>query len=150
MQIRPLPGRAIGMGADRYVIYREETPNEIKARLSTDPKEMDANSYHSAVLRSPENHRWVTAMDIAIGQAHSLDDPDMREVLVEIADWKIDKDRFMKITKLSGWAKLSEEAQALVNASFQYYNKGLFPSSDFVSFKPPSLLVNLPVRGFGR
>ncbi|MGE9840312.1 effector protein Tle3 domain-containing protein, partial [Pseudomonas sp. UM16] len=45
---------------DYYRIEREETPNEIRARLPDDPNEWDANSYHSAMLRSPENHRWVT------------------------------------------------------------------------------------------
>ncbi|MDO7911488.1 DUF3274 domain-containing protein [Pseudomonas sp. 22-AL-CL-001] len=150
MQIRPLPGRAIGMGADRYVIYREETPNEIKARLSTDPKEMDANSYHSAVLRSPENQRWVTAMDIAIGQAHSLDDPDMREVLVAIANWRIDKLDLKEIKELPAWSLLSGEAQALVIASSYYYERGVFPPSGLVSLTPPSMLANSPVKGAGR
>jgi uncharacterized protein involved in type VI secretion and phage assembly len=54
---------------DHYRYEREETPNEIRARMDVDPDELSENSYHSAVLRSPENHRWVTAMDIAIGQA---------------------------------------------------------------------------------
>ncbi|MDZ3990759.1 effector protein Tle3 domain-containing protein [Pseudomonas sp. Teo4] len=135
---------------DYYVILREETPNEIQKRMPDDPKEREPNSYHSAVLRSPENQRWVTAMDIAIGQAHSLDDPAMREVLVAIADWKLDKTIYMKITKLPGWAKLSEEAQALVTASFRYYDKGLFPPSGLVSLTPPSLVANAPEQGVGR
>lgn len=150
MQIKPLPGRAIGLGADRYVIYREETPNEIKARLSIDPKEMVANSYHSAVLRSPENHRWVTAMDIAIGQAHSLDDPDMREVLVAIANWRIGKKDFRNVKALSAWSRLSGEAQALVAASNEYYERGVFPSPELVSLTPPSMVSNATVRGVDR
>jgi pimeloyl-ACP methyl ester carboxylesterase len=127
---------------DEYAISREETPNEVKARMPTDPKDRGANSYHSAVLRSPENHRWVTAMDIAIGQAHSLDDPDMREVLVAIANWRIDKRVFQKIKELPAWSQLSGEAQELVAASNDYYQWGVFPSSDLVSLIPPSLVTD--------
>ncbi|MGF6391899.1 T6SS effector phospholipase Tle3 domain-containing protein [Pseudomonas plecoglossicida] len=135
---------------DYYVILREETPNEIQARMPADPNEMDPNSYHSAVLRSPENQRWVTAMDIAIGQAHSLDDPAMREVLVAIADWKMDQKTFSEITKLPGWSRLSGEAQGLVIASNRYYQLGLFPSSGLVSLTPPSLVANATGKGVGR
>lgn len=135
---------------DYYVILREETPNEIQKRMPDDPKEREPNSYHSAVLRSPENQRWVTAMDIAIGQAHSLDDPAMREVLVAIADWKMDEETFSKITKLPGWSRLSEEAQGLVTASNKYYELGVFPPSGLVSLTPPCLVANATDKGVGR
>jgi hypothetical protein len=94
--------------------------------------------------------RWVTAMDIAIGQAHSLDDPAMREVLVAIADWKMDKKVFQIIKELPAWARLSREAQALVTASSKYYQRGVFPSAELVSLTPPSLLADAPVKGNGR
>jgi len=139
-----------GSEVKEYVIFREETPNEIQDRMPEDRKEREPNSYHSAVLRSPENQRWVTAMDIAIGQAHSLDDPAMREVLVAIADWKMDKKVFQIIKELPAWARLSREAQALVTASSKYYQRGVFPSSELVSLTPPSLLANAPVKGDGR
>ena len=118
--------------------------------MRIDPKEREPNSYHSAVLRSPENQRWVTAMDIAIGQAHSLDDPDMREVLVAIADWKMDNRSLQKIKELPAWSRLSEEAQSLVNASSDYYELGLFPPSSLVSLTPPSLIVKASDSGAGR
>ncbi len=125
---------------DHYRYEREETPNEIRARMEVDTKEWSENSYHSAVLRSPENHRWVTAMDIAIGQAKCLDDPDMREVLVAIADWKLDEDRFDQVSGLRGWSRLSTQAQSLVNASYRYYDKGVFPSDELVPLTPPRLV----------
>lgn len=139
-----------GSEVKEYVIYREETPNEIQARMPDDPKERESNSYHSAILRSPENQRWVTAMDIAIGQAQSLDDPAMREVLVAIADWKMDKKYFEVIKELPAWSRLSREAQALVTASSKYYQRGVFPSSELVLLTPPSLLANGLVKGDGR
>ncbi|WP_342622971.1 T6SS effector phospholipase Tle3 domain-containing protein [Pseudomonas alkylphenolica] len=137
----PVSGNAMLKTQDHYRIEREETPREIRARLPHDRKEWDANSYHSAILRSPENHRWVTAMDIAIGQAECLNDPTMREVLVAIADWKLDKNRYEKLTNLPGWSRLGVESQALVTASYLYYRRGKFPATELVSLEPPSLLV---------
>jgi pimeloyl-ACP methyl ester carboxylesterase len=143
--------RAVRKGAARSrsssCHEREETPREARVRMEQDQGTWGANSYHSAILRSPENQRWVTAMDIAIGQAHCLDDPAMREVLVAIADWKMDKKRFEQVERLPGWSRLSAEAQALVRASFLYYDRGVFPSSDLVSLTPPSLLVGTAKKG---
>jgi len=143
--------RAVRKGAARSsgssCHEREETPREARARMEHDQKTWGNNSYHSAILRSPENQRWVTAMDIAIGQAHCLDDPAMREVLVAIADWKMDKKQFEQVERLPGWLRLSAEAQALVRASFLYYDKGVFPPSDLVSLTPPALLAGTAKKG---
>jgi hypothetical protein len=143
--------RAVRKGAARTRTSsfheREETPREARARMEHDQKTWGANSYHSAILRSPENQRWVTAMDIAIGQAHCLDNPVMREVLVAIADWKMDEEVFTRTSALPGWSRLSDEAQALVTASYRYYDKGIFPSSDLVSLTPPPLLTGTPEKG---
>ncbi|MNG18295.1 hypothetical protein D3C84_1023480 [compost metagenome] len=86
-------------------------------------------------------------MDIAIGQAHCLDDPRMREVLVAIADWKMDEEVFMRTSALPGWSRLSDEAQALATASYMYYDKGIFPPTDVVSLVPPSLLADTTQEG---
>ncbi|OLT98724.1 effector protein Tle3 domain-containing protein, partial [Pseudomonas reinekei] len=137
--------RAVRKGAARTRTSsfheREETPREARARMEHDQREWGANSYHSAILRSPENQRWVTAMDIAIGQAHCLDDPRMREVLVAIADWKMDKEQYRYVNKLPGWSWLSAEARALVKSSYVYYQEGKFPPADLVPLTPPSLLA---------
>ncbi|WP_439869507.1 T6SS effector phospholipase Tle3 domain-containing protein [Pseudomonas syringae] len=123
---------------------REETPKEARDRIENEPSAWGANSYHSGLLRSPENHRWVTAMDIAIGQAKCLDDPAMRDVLVAIADWKIDEAQFSTISESPGWERLSEEAQDLVKASYLYYEEGEFPSTDLVSLTPPQPIQSAP------
>lgn len=119
--------RVTGDGApkptDRYDILREETPDEIREFMDKSTDVLAENSYHSGLLRSPENQRWVTAMDIAIGQAKCLDDPTMRDVLVAIADWKITEEQFTNIRELEGWNELSDDAQALVRASYLYYEK---------------------------
>ncbi|MHC8314568.1 T6SS effector phospholipase Tle3 domain-containing protein [Pseudomonas sp. LB3P31] len=145
--------RAVRKGAARSSFSscheREETPREARARMEHDQGAWGANSYHSAILRSPENQRWVTAMDIAIGQARCLDHPAMREVLVAIADWKMDEVQYSIVTKLPGWSRLSAEAQALVESSHLYYRDGKFPSSDLVPLTPPSLLAGTAKKGVG-
>jgi pimeloyl-ACP methyl ester carboxylesterase len=140
--VRKGPARVSGSSSHE----REETPREARARMEHDQKTWGANSYHSAILRSPENQRWVTAMDIAIGQAHCLDDPAMREVLVAIADWKMDTKQFDYVIKLPGWSRLSTDAQALVEASYFYYQEGEFPSANLVPITPPSLLIGPPLE----
>jgi pimeloyl-ACP methyl ester carboxylesterase len=122
---------------------REETPKEARARMETDKSTWEKNSYHSAILRSPENQRWVTAMDVALGKAECLNDPDLREVLIAIADWKIDKKRWGEIKGMSGWSVLGAEAKALVEASYWYYDKGKSPSNDVVSLDMPALVTGL-------
>jgi pimeloyl-ACP methyl ester carboxylesterase len=149
-QTRELRQRAVTDIHDRrvayYMIEREETPNEIRARMSRGQdgeanKEWDANSYHSAILRSPENHRWVTAMDVAIGQARCLDDRDMREVLIAIADWRIDEAFYNeKLLEMPGLLRLSPAARTLIDAAYLYYEKGEFPSEELIPMTPPSLV----------
>jgi pimeloyl-ACP methyl ester carboxylesterase len=143
--------RAVRKGAARSSSSscheREESPREARARMEHDQGTWGANSYHSAILRSPENQRWVTAMDIAIGQAHCLDDPEMREVLVAIADWKMDEKQFERARHLPGWSRLSADTQALVKSSYLYYQFGVFPSSVLVPLSPPALLVGVSKKG---
>ncbi|GAO96583.1 hypothetical protein PSA5_27715 [Pseudomonas syringae pv. actinidiae] len=146
---RRLTGDGAPRPSDTYEILREDTPDEIRKFMdeSNSPDVLDDNSYHSGLLRSPENQRWVTAMDIAIGQAKCLDDPAMRDVLVAIADWKITEEQFTNITELKGWTELSDDAQALVRASYLYYEKGKFPSENLVSLAPPSLIAGSSKKG---
>lgn len=87
-------------GVGGFAILREETPKEARERMAHDADAYEPNNYHSAVLHSAENHRWVTAMDVAIGQAVTMDDPTWRDLLVSIADWKLTPDAMAKIKKM--------------------------------------------------
>ncbi|NAT66808.1 hypothetical protein CU664_27890, partial [Pseudomonas syringae pv. actinidifoliorum] len=140
---RRLTGDGAPRPSDTYEILREDTPDEIRKFMdeSNSPDVLDDNSYHSGLLRSPENQRWVTAMDIAIGQAKCLDDPVMREVLMAIADWKMDVEQYLKVTESEGWSRLAPEARALVTASHEYYSNGVFPPSSLVPMTPPPLVA---------
>ncbi|MBH2080124.1 MAG: DUF3274 domain-containing protein, partial [Pseudomonadales bacterium] len=91
------------------------------------------------------------AMDIAIGQAKCLDDPVMGEVLVAIADWKMDTKRYSdEVTKMEGWSRLTEHTRTLVNACYLYYQEGTFPPKDLVSLTPPALVSFTLVEGAGK
>lgn len=132
--VRQISGRGMSL------LEREETPNETRARLENDRAKWDENSYHSAILRDTDNVRRVAAMDVAIGQARCLDDPDMRDLLVCIADWKIDEDAMSAITNNPCYARrLSQSSRNLVEACFNYYANGVFPSAH-VPTEPPHMI----------
>ncbi len=120
---------------------REMTPNEIREWMSRSDEVLNENSYHSGVLRDPENHRWVTAMDVAIGQGHSLDDPQWRELLTLMADWRMTEEMTEKMKDNPKWAALDPLVQKLVQASGKYYLTGEFPPASLVNLKKlPSLV----------
>lgn len=139
--------RSVRISNNRRSFQREETPFEVRTRMEHDDSTWGYNSYHSGLLRSPENHRWVTAMDIAIGQSKSLDDPAMCELLVAIGNWRMYAKQFLNTTESSAWSRLSPRAQALVKASHQYYQKGIFPPYGVVPLSPPALVKNVVSKG---
>jgi uncharacterized protein DUF3274 len=145
---RVTEGNPIG---ENRLFLREATPKEIREHMARSTKVLEENSYHSAMLRDPGNHQWVTAMDVAIGQARCLDDPQWREVLMAMADWKMTRKIFEdKVQKLANWTRLSEQARALVEANCRYYDKGIFPSEALVPLHriPPLVtgLMHSPAR----
>ncbi len=125
-----------------YEIEREETPNEARERMARDPEARDENNYHSAVLAHTENHRWVTAMDVAIGQAITMDDPVWRDLLIRMADWKLDASAEDGLTDNVNFGRLSPETQKLLKACAKYYQKGIFPDSSLVPMEPPPLVTS--------
>ncbi|WP_122879591.1 effector protein Tle3 domain-containing protein, partial [Burkholderia pseudomallei] len=137
-----LSAAATGGRYQTYVIQREETPDEVRKRMRTDADQLEANNYHSGVLLSSENHRWVTAMDVAIGQAVTLDDPDWRQLLLLMADWKMTPSAQKKITNCKSFVRLDDHTQGFIDACAKYYQKGLFPSEKFVSLALPSLITS--------
>lgn len=124
----------------KLTYYRLETPNEVRNRLEKrDAKSWDKNSYHSAVLRDSENIRRVTAMDVAIGQAKSLDDPNVRALLIAIADWKLELKGLDKVKSNPYFSSIDPSSQELVEASARYYSQGVFPEN-LVPKKPPKMV----------
>lgn len=116
---------------------RYETPTEARGRLQR--TELMPNSYHSSIVANLEHHRWVTAMDVAIGQAHCMDDPEWRNVLLAIADWRTDLEE--EQSNLANFDKLAPDIRELVWATYRYYNQAEFPSH-LVPTKAPAPVVN--------
>ncbi|MDR9850782.1 DUF3274 domain-containing protein [Herbaspirillum huttiense F1] len=138
---KPLPSPSL-VGAFG-IVEREETPNEARDRMATKADAYEPNNYHSGILHSAENHRWVTAMDVAIGQAITLDDPVWRDLLIRIADWKMDPTAFVKITQNKAFTdRLSQQDRDFIIACRDYYQFGAFPGEEFVSMAMPKLVTS--------
>lgn len=85
------------------LVVRSRTPYEARKQYQ-DNKEGMPNSYHSAIVSNQEHHRWVTAMDVAIGQAKSLGNAQWRTLLFGIADWRTDPEK--KIHQIPAYSDL--------------------------------------------
>ncbi|WDD91222.1 DUF3274 domain-containing protein [Burkholderia sp. FERM BP-3421] len=144
-RIRPVPFMAMGNPGSKmaYCVEREETPNEARARMRTDRGAYEVNNYHSGILRSAGNHRWVTAMDVAIGQAVTLDDPVWRELLILMADWRMDDSALFKIKNNLNYKRLNQGAQDFIQACADYYSVGIFPEKYVSSTFPPLVTSEL-------
>jgi pimeloyl-ACP methyl ester carboxylesterase len=128
-----------------YWLKREETPAEARERLPQDETEFEENNYHSAMLNHTENHRWVTAMDVAIGQAVTLDDPRWRSLLMQLANWRYTDDIMSKIEEHPNYNRLDDEAKKLLEAAALYFQSGFFPSEDIVPLSLPPLVTSQTV-----
>lgn len=133
--------RVLGVRAP-YIVEREETPNEARRRMEKDEAARTENSYHSAVLASSENHRWVTAMDVAIGQGAMLDDRDWRDLLIRMADWRLKGEDIETLAGKANYHRLSKRVQELLTATANYYQKGVFPPESVVPLTLPQLVVD--------
>ncbi|CAJ3882007.1 Type V secretory pathway, adhesin AidA [Burkholderia pseudomallei] len=137
-----LSAAATGGRYQTYVIQREETPDEVRKRMRTDADQLEANNYHSGVLLSSENHRWVTAMDVAIGQAVTLDDPDWRQLLLLMADWKMTSRAFKQMKECKAFNRLDKHTRDFLDACSTYYRTGQFPAEKFVMLTLPPLVTS--------
>jgi pimeloyl-ACP methyl ester carboxylesterase len=133
--------RAVAMNDPRhgYTVQREMTPAEAKEWMSSSAEALSDNSYHSAILSSKENHRWVTAMDVAVGQAKSLDDPGFREALIAFAEWRYPSEMEDKAWK-AVQRQLSAGAIEQFNQTITYFRSGIYP--EFADSAVPQLVVD--------
>lgn len=129
-------------------LERESTPSEAREWMEKSAKALVENSYHSAVLRDPENHRWVTAMDVAIGDAKSLDNPHWRSLLIGMADWRLDEEAMGKLKANPLWNGLDQATRDVVGWTHSYYKHGEFPPNHVVDMSRLPTLVkgSLPKR----
>ncbi|SDF86901.1 T6SS effector phospholipase Tle3 domain-containing protein [Paraburkholderia phenazinium] len=117
---------------------RRETPNEVRARLTG--KDATDNNYHSGILNDAANVRAIAAVDVAIGQAKTLDDPDCRATLIAFANWRTNWTKAPKNVKDYYNGKLSDDAKKLADATYTYYSTGRFPDDTVVPRTWPPLV----------
>lgn len=116
---------------------RCETPNEVRARLAG--KDATDNNYHSGILNDAANVRAIAAMDVAIGQAKTLDDPDWRATLIAFANWRTNWEKVSPNVQAC-FEKFNDDAKSLARATQQYYFKGIFPAEKYVPRTWPPLV----------
>jgi hypothetical protein len=143
--VRVVTQRLVG-GATLYGLEREETPAEARARMPRDTTEFEANNYHSAILNHTENHRWVTAMDVALGQAVTLDDPVWRPLLMLMAGWRYTPKIMRDMADNANFDRLDDEAKRLIEATRLYFATGEFPGEDIIPMSLPALITSQTVR----
>ncbi|MBR7631927.1 T6SS effector phospholipase Tle3 domain-containing protein [Janthinobacterium lividum] len=134
-------------GGDRLRVDREETPNEARQRWQN---EVSPKSFHGAIIGNAENHRNVTAYDVAIGGGKASSDPRFYEYLCAVADWRLQNDLrspvrksilrwndFMKKFAIYLAAEPTQRRQ-IIEGNADYYSSGVLPA--FV----PALPTGLP------
>ena len=93
----------------QVLIKRKETPTEVRRRFQSaqSSAHLSARSFHSAIWASAANHQNVTAYDLAIGSGGAVDDPEFRNYLCAVADWRVAQVATEKIKK-DGKGKMPE------------------------------------------
>ncbi len=81
-------------------------------------------------------------MDVAIGQAITMDDPVWRDLLIRMADWKLDPRAERELRENTNFGRLSPETQKLLKACAVYYQKGIFPNGTLVPMDLPPLVTS--------
>lgn len=121
----------------RVLIKRTETPDEARLRWQST---RTGRSFHSAIFNSKQNHRNVTAYDVAIGAGQASSDPNFYAYLCQVADWRLqmnkkyirpgilqkpefDQQFSLYLIAEPGWRK------RLIDDSALYYSNGKLPIS---------------------
>ena len=133
--------------ANALFIDAYETPNEARLRWQ---HEISPKSFHGAIIGNAENHRNVTAYDVAIGGGKASSDPAFYQYLCAVADWRLQNniserkrpsilrwDQFLADFSIY-WAVESPLRKRIIEGNANYYSTGILPSC------VPSLRDGLP------
>ncbi|PIG26536.1 uncharacterized protein DUF3274 [Janthinobacterium sp. 35] len=124
-------------GGDLLYIDPLETPNQARKRWQN---EVSPKSFHGAIIGNAENHRNVTAYDVAIGSGKASSDPKFYQYLCAVADWRLQRDaliphrpsirRWEEFLTQFGiyWASESTQHRQIVEGNAQYYSSGVLPA----------------------
>lgn len=117
----------------------QESPNEARRRWQ---HELSAKSFHGSIIGNKENHRQVTAYDVAIGGGTAASDPDFYLYLCDVADWRLKKPKKLEAKRagILTWENFQEQHEKLwhverpwrkklIEDNANYYSTGELPSS---------------------
>jgi hypothetical protein len=130
--------RAIRQPDGKVLALVQESPNDARKRWQ---HELGEKSFHSAIFDSRENHRRVTAYDVAIGSGQASSHRLFYAYLCAVADWRLKKPRprdpirpgmltWDKFVKLHGAYYECEPdwRKQLIEGNVDYYSTGVLPS----------------------
>ncbi|MGK5027578.1 T6SS effector phospholipase Tle3 domain-containing protein [Janthinobacterium sp. RB2R34] len=122
---------------DLLYVLREETPNEARRRWQ---HEVSPKSFHGAIIGNAENHRHVTAYDVAIGGGKASSDPRFYRYLCAVADWRLQKDLrnpvrpsilrwddFLNTFSIY-WNAEPMQRKLIIEGNANYYSNGALPA----------------------
>nr|WP_308807800.1 DUF3274 domain-containing protein [Pseudoduganella aquatica] len=126
----PLPAKPA-----KVIIKRTETPNEARLRWQ---QTKVPRSFHGAIFGGKENHRNVTAYDVAIGSGKASSDPNFYSYLCDVADWRLQEMPSRKRPGIMQWEKFQgthkvylgsepEWRKRLIAGNAHYYSSGVLP-----------------------
>lgn len=122
--------------AEKILVHRTETPDEARLRWQ---KASGARSFHGAIFGGAENHRQVTAYDIAIGGGKAASDPNFYAYLCAVADWRMQTNSLAPsrvsimrwndfLQKFSAyWRAEPAWRREIISGTARYYSTGFFP-----------------------
>jgi hypothetical protein len=134
----------------KVMVSRSKTPDEERLRWQ---KASGARSFHGAIFGSSENHRNVTAYDVAIGGGQASSDPNFYAYLCAVADWRLKQGKTEKArASILQWNKFltqfavywKDEPQwrkELIEGNANYYSTGELPACIPTLDGMPSSLV---------
>jgi hypothetical protein len=131
--------RAVRQPDGKVVAVVQESPSDARRRWQ---HELGEKSFHSAIFDSRENHRRVTAYDVAIGSGQASSHRLFYAYLCAVADWRLRKPGNGKSTIRSGiltWDDFLDKHGAyfecepdwrkqLIKGNVDYYSGGVLPS----------------------
>ncbi|MFV7456721.1 effector protein Tle3 domain-containing protein [Stenotrophomonas maltophilia] len=125
------------LGGGRVEIRRKETPAEVKRRwMDTTDSEDNRKSFHSSIVANAMHSQKVTAYDLSIGQARTIDDRTYYLYLCLVADWRTPWDERKKIAPTTDQVEVEmaldlykrEGAKfPLIAQTLHYRNTGILP-----------------------
>lgn len=125
------------LGGGRVEIRRKETPAEVKQRwMETTDSEDNRKSFHSSIVANADHSQKVTAYDLSIGQARTIEDRTYYLYLCLVADWRTPWDEPVEIAVTSDRIEVDRAVQIyrkesgdypLINETLKYRNTGVLP-----------------------